>query len=125
MDGAVNALARSRSTICLWLVALAGCFQSPPPGLAPIAAPPAAPAAASPVANADQLTANEILNRLLKTYRSAATYQDRGVVKLQFKQAGQPSGDQWPCAVQFARPSKLSLAAYQAVVKCDGRELVA
>jgi hypothetical protein len=103
---------------CVWLVALAGCYQPPAPP-APIgeSAPPTIPAS--------QLSANEILQKLLATYRGAATYEDQGVVRLEFRQRGQKTADQWPCAVKFARPNKLSLAAFQATVKCDGRELAA
>ncbi len=103
---------------------LAGCYQAPAPQPPVAKTPTISPPADSP-ADAAGLSANEILKRLLTTYRAAATYQDEGIVRLQFKQSGQSMGDQWPCAVKFARPNKLSVAAYQATVKCDGRELVA
>jgi hypothetical protein len=102
------------------------CFQAPP------APPPVGatqvPATATPMANstaAAPKSANEILKRLLDTYRAAKSYQDQGIVKLEFSQAGTRKGDQWPCAVAFVRPNKLSLVAFQATVKSDGRELVA
>ena len=104
---------------------LAGCFQSPPP------TPPVKAAAASPKPKSNQpvggkpATANEVLARLLATYRQAETYQDQGTIKLEFSQRGERTGDQQPCAVQFARPNKLSLVAFQATVKCDGREFAA
>jgi hypothetical protein len=126
----VNSPARNCFALLGLVSALAGCFQSPPPP-APAGTTKSptqsagSPADDSPLTDASQLSANEILQRLLKTYRGAATYQDQGIVKLQFAQGGQQSGDQWPCAVQFARPNKLSLTAYQATVKCDGREMVA
>jgi hypothetical protein len=100
-----------------------GCFQAPPP-VPPPAATTKVPAATTPVA-APPKSAGEILKRLLETYRAAKTYQDQGIVKLEFSQAGTRSGDQWPCAVAFARPNKLSLVAFQATVKSDGRELIA
>jgi hypothetical protein len=110
----------------LWL--LAGCYQPPAPPTPPATTTTQAaslPGASAPPADAASLSASDILKRLLAKYRAAATYQDDGIIRLHFRQAGQASQDQWPCAVKFARPNKLSLAAYQAVVKCDGRELVA
>jgi hypothetical protein len=68
-------------------------------------------------------TANEILQQLLATYRQAKTYQDQAVVRLSFRQGDQPVSEEWPAEIAFERPSKLSLAAYQATVKCDGEEL--
>src|SRR6267142_1042489 len=68
-------------------------------------------------------TANEILQQLLATYRAAKTYRDQAVVRLSFRQGGQLVTQEQPTAVAFERPGKLSLVAYQATVKCDGREL--
>lgn len=68
-------------------------------------------------------TAREILQRLLATYRQAQTYQDQAVVRLSFQQGEQPVSEEYPAAVAFERPNKLSLAAYQATVKSDGDEL--
>jgi cytochrome oxidase Cu insertion factor (SCO1/SenC/PrrC family) len=68
-------------------------------------------------------TASEILKQLLATYRQAKTYQDQAVVRLSFRQGDQPVHEEFPAAVAFERPNKLSLVAYQATVKCDGKEL--
>ena len=68
-------------------------------------------------------TAGEILKHLLATYRNAQTYQDHAVVRLSFRQGDQPVSQEWPAEIAFERPNKLSLAAYQATVKCDGEEL--
>jgi hypothetical protein len=83
-----------------------------------------------PLGTADQalppdpnLPADAILKRLLATYRQARTYQDQGVVRLEFRQNGEPVRQEWPAAVTFERPNKLSLVAYQATVKCNGKEL--
>lgn len=102
----------------LMLATAIGCFQAPPPPPPPIAGPGAAPAGTPQ-------TAGQILARLLTTYRGAPTYQDQGLVKLRYSRAGAHEGDEWPCAVQFVRPGKLSIAAFQATVKCDGSELKA
>jgi hypothetical protein len=82
-------------------------------------------ATASSKKHAADWTANEILAQLLRTYREAKTYRDQGLVRLEFRQSGQPVTLSWPSEVAFERPGKLSLAAFQATVKCDGRELKA
>jgi AhpC/TSA family protein len=68
-------------------------------------------------------TANEILQQLLTTYRQAKAYRDSGVVRLAFRRGGQPIAEDAPVSVTFERPGKLSIVAYQATVKCDGKEL--
>ena len=70
-------------------------------------------------------TANEILKRLLATYRQAKTYRDQAVVRLAFRQNGQALSQEQPNAVAFERPDKLSLVAFQATLKSDGKELKA
>jgi hypothetical protein len=74
---------------------------------------------------AADLSASEILKRLLATYRQANTYRDNAVVRLAFRQSGQPVFQEQPFAVAYERPDKLSIHAFQATVKCDGRELKA
>jgi hypothetical protein len=81
------------------------------------------PALVQPTKPAAEFTASEILQKLLATYRGAESYQDDAVVRLSFQQGNQPVEQEWPAAVAFERPNKLSLVAYQATVKCDGREL--
>ena len=125
------AVLRSSVRLTPLLVALylaAGCYRPPAPPKPPATAAATAsslPDATATAADAASLSASDILKRLLARYRAAATYQDDGTIRLEFRQGGQTSQDQWPCAVKFVRPNKLSLAAYQATVKCDGRELVA
>jgi peroxiredoxin len=70
-------------------------------------------------------TANEILQKLLARYRQAKTYRDNAIVRLTFRRDGQPFSEEAPAAVALERPSKLSIVAYQATVKCDGKELKA
>ncbi|HEY2411254.1 MAG TPA: hypothetical protein VGI40_03380 [Pirellulaceae bacterium] len=74
---------------------------------------------------AADLSASEILKRLLATYRQAKTYKDNAVVRLAFRQNGQPVFQEQPFAVAFERPDKLSITAFQATVKCDGNQLKA
>ena len=72
---------------------------------------------------AAEWTANEILHQLLATYRAAKTCQDQAVVRLSFRQGGQlqaqSSRRQW----RLSGPARCRLRAYQATIKCDGREL--
>jgi len=70
-------------------------------------------------------TANQILERLLKTYRTAKSYSDNGVVSLRFEQDGQQFGEQSPCNVKFVRPNKLAMHPFQATIVCDGKQLKA
>ena len=105
---------------------LAGCWgpQSPPPAPPAVASGGQQSAAETlPSKPPAEWTAGEILQRLLATYRSAQTYQDQGVVRLAYRQDGQPVSREEPARVAFERPGKLSLAAYQAIVKCDGQSL--
>ena len=72
---------------------------------------------------ASEMPPRQVLERLLTTYRSARSYADDGVVRLHFVQHGAPVDNEWKSAVRFQRPGKLALDAFQAVVRCDGREL--
>ena len=111
----------------LLAVLIAGCAPKPEID------PPAVKAASSGAASeetalettkpAADFTASEILQKLLATYRGADSYQDQAIVRLSFQQGDQPVRQEWPASVAFERPNKLSLAAYQATVKCDGNEL--
>jgi hypothetical protein len=81
------------------------------------------PAKSSAHAAAQQLGAREMLRKLLDTYRQAESYADDGVVLLKYEAEGRPYSETFPAAVKFARPNHLSLAAFQAIVKCDGKQL--
>jgi AhpC/TSA family len=112
---------------CFVLFSVSGC-DKPPPAARSRPVPEAMPAAkrsALPAKPTAEWTASEILQQLLATYRQATTYQDQAVVRLEYRQGSQPVNQEWPAAVAFERPGKLSIVAYQATVKCDGRELKA
>jgi hypothetical protein len=103
-----------------------GCDKRPvaaDPGSSPEAVNPPAATPAKVTKPPVDWTANEILQQLLATYRQAKTYQDQGVVRLAYRQGSQPVSQEWPASVAFERPGKLSILAYQATVKSDGREL--
>jgi len=114
---------------CVPLLLATGCKKPPAPAIDPPAeqksAAPNNAATKSVVANKPPAdwTANEILQQLLATYRQASTYQDNGFVRLSFRQNGKPVFEEQPTAIALQRPDKLSIVAYQATVKCDGREL--
>lgn len=70
-----------------------------------------------------ELTAARIWERTLETYRGAQTYRDRGSVTLSYKEQGEPRESRAEVAVAFARPNRLHVKAYRAVVASDGESL--
>lgn len=95
--------------ILLGAVTLLGCGRSAAP----------APAAPAP------LTPEGVLQRLIETYQKAKAYRDRGVVRLQYRQAGQWVRDEGKLEVQWQRPNRLRLRAYQLTLASDGETLQA
>src|SRR5262245_51006441 len=120
---------RLHGMLCLVAVAaLAGCWgpQSPPPAPPPVASAAGGPSLqpeSHPVKPPADWTANEILQALLARYRAARTYRDQGIVRVAWRENGQPQADERRAAVVFERPGKLALSAYQATVRCDGKML--
>lgn len=104
--------------VALLLAALAGCGWGPP-------APAKSDTKGAGAQSAAELTAQQILKRLLETYRGAKSYADEAVVRLHYVQQGQTMDQEWKSSVRFARPNKLALDAFQAVCRCDGRQLKA
>lgn len=72
-----------------------------------------------------QRTADEILRQLVARCRAARSYQDQGVIRLAYRQTGQPVRQEWPCSVLWRRPNRLLLRAYQATAWCDGQQMAA
>lgn len=89
----------------------AGCSKKPP---APAETADAAPAPAP---------AEQILQQMVATYRDAESYSDEAVVRLKYRQQGQPFEDEGEFAVSLVRPNKLSLRAYQLTLVSDGHRL--
>ncbi|HPM81204.1 MAG TPA: hypothetical protein PLF81_10910, partial [Candidatus Anammoximicrobium sp.] len=85
-----------------WTLFSAGCGKATPPLEKADAEP--APALAP---------AEQVLQRMVATYRDAKSYSDQAVVRLKYRQQGQPLEDEGPFAVSLVRPNKLSLRAYQ------------
>lgn len=67
--------------------------------------------------------AEQVLQRMVATYRAAKSYRDQAVVRLKYRQQGQPMEDEGKFAVSLVRPSKLSLRAYQLTFVSDGHRL--
>src|SRR5688572_23503312 len=67
----------------------------------------------------------QVLRRLLDTYRQAQSYADDAVVRLRYVEQGRPVEQEWRSSVRFARPNRLALDAFQAMVRCDGEEFKA
>jgi len=85
-----------------------GCTQDPGPSDEPIPA---------------EVSADEILEEMIRTYEQASSYTDRGVVRLRYKLDGHWVQDEGKLAVTFARPNKLHARAYQLTLTSDGRQM--
>lgn len=73
-----------------------------------------------PVAAADRGEPAELLRRMVDTYQQASGYSDRGVLKLSLTRHGKPAAPQsWPAAVQFVRPGRLKVDAYNLHLASD------
>lgn len=82
--------------------------------------------APAPLEQADAVPAAEqILQRMVATYRNASSYSDQAVVRLKYREQGRWVQDEGSFAVTLARPNKLSLRAYQLTLVSNGRRLYA
>lgn len=80
--------------------------------------------APAPVEQADAAPAAEqILQRMVATYRDAGSYSDQAVVRLKYREQGRWVEDEGSFAVTLVRPNKLSLRAYQLTLSSNGRQL--
>jgi hypothetical protein len=57
---------------------------------------------------------------MLDVYRTAESYSDRGIVRLQYRVDGQSVHDDGDFSVKFIRPDMLQLRAYQLTMVSDG-----
>ncbi|MBX9791725.1 MAG: redoxin domain-containing protein [Pirellulales bacterium] len=68
--------------------------------------------------------AEQVLRDMCATYRAAKTYADSGELRLKFTGSdGQPVTEQVPFAVSFARPNRVRIQGYRAMVASDGRKV--
>lgn len=64
-------------------------------------------------------TAPEVLKKMIAAYQAARGYVDRGKLSLRYKQRGEVASESWPMVVQFYRPGRLRIDAYQLHVVSD------
>lgn len=101
---AVTRAFRDQVTMILWLgILLAG-------GCSPQGTEPAVPS---------DVTAESVMRRMIDAYRSADSYQDQGVVRLQYQRADQTLKDEAPMSVIWQAPNRLRVRAYQAELACN------
>ena len=73
--------------------------------------------------SADSLSALQILQRMIKTYQAADSYQDQGILTLSYRYADEPRKDVSQAAVSWLKPNHLRLRAYQLSLTVDGDKL--
>jgi hypothetical protein len=74
-----------------------------------------------PVAKAQRYngTPADCLQEMVKKYHDAKAYADQGRLILSFTRGGRRSEQTWDAAIQFVRPGRLRLQAYQLLVVSD------
>jgi hypothetical protein len=90
-----------------WIVCLAGCGDRSAPDSGEVTID----------------SADDVLHRMVETYRNADSYRDRGLIRLQYRLDDQWMCDDGPFAVRFVRPNLLHLRAYQLTLASDGQHL--
>ena len=70
---------------------------------------------------AEPRSGRELLERMLRAYREATSYQDSGEVHRKFVLGDQPTDEQYNFSVAFERPNKLRMHIYSANVVSDGQ----
>ncbi|WP_153555731.1 hypothetical protein [Roseimaritima sediminicola] len=83
------------------------------------------PAGEAASGTGSQAAARRLLETMLARYRAATAYQDRGVVRLSYRQNGVPQTDVAPLSVQYRAPDRVSLHAYSVQLVCDSGRLMA
>lgn len=69
-------------------------------------------------------TAKAVLDRMLKSYREASSYADSGQLVVRYdRENGERVPEDVDFSVTFARPNKLRMHLYQAIVVSDGKDL--
>jgi hypothetical protein len=71
------------------------------------------------------ITADRVMQSMVAAYQHAATYQDRGVVRLSYRREGRALEDESPLSVRWQGPNRVHVQAYEAVLVCDGQTLQA
>ncbi|MBW3598439.1 MAG: hypothetical protein KY475_14355 [Planctomycetes bacterium] len=79
----------------------------------------------SETARPARLTPDDVLRKMIAAYREADSYRDDGVFRVVLERGGEQTPDSAPLAVAWARPNRIAIRAYRAVVACDGRQFTA
>jgi outer membrane lipoprotein-sorting protein/peroxiredoxin len=123
------------AVLCLALVMTTGCQQSETPkgnakGKESVSQPvdkagnETAPKTTD--GTAKQLSARDVLSRMIAAYRKASSYRDLGSARLYAEADGKPIQDETVnFSLAFVRPNKLRFHAYKAELACDGKKMFA
>lgn len=114
--------------VAVWV----GCKPSQPsqdsvadtkPEAAPQASPTEKPAEKPAPAVPALKTSRQVLDAMVARYKSATSYQDKAVVRLQGSAGDQKVDQSLDFSVALERPNKLRMEIYQGNVVCDGQFL--
>src|SRR4051812_16593181 len=72
---------------------------------------------------AAQSPAGKVLEQMAATYRAATSYADAGELQLRIVRNGETFGQNWPYSVSLARPNKLRIQCYDAVIVSNGKQV--
>ncbi len=68
--------------------------------------------------------ARDVIDRMLKAYHEASSYADSGQLLVRYdRENGERISEDVDASVTFARPNKLRMHFYQAIVVSDGKDL--
>ncbi|HUT89135.1 MAG TPA: redoxin domain-containing protein [Thermoguttaceae bacterium] len=84
---------------------------------------PTTPLGESATTAGPQLSAREVLDRMVAAYKSASSYDDKGYLQVRYQLGGQPRGLDVNFGVALARPNKVRVHAFDGLVVCDGQKL--
>lgn len=70
-----------------------------------------------------KMTADEILQAMVKAYKTARTYADRGEVRVTGQMDGQELNGSAYFLMAMERPNKVRIQAYRGTAVCDGKKL--
>jgi hypothetical protein len=71
------------------------------------------------------VTADALMQSTVDAYKSAAAYQDQGVVRLRYRRNGRTFEDEAPLSISWRSPNCVHVQAYQVRVACDGEHFLA
>ncbi len=69
-----------------------------------------------------QQSAQEVLDAMVKAYKEASAYEDRGYLEIRYQLGTTPLGERADFRVALARPDKIRVQVYQGVIVSDGQK---